>query len=176
MNAHVGTTRVTWLALALLSSPVALAADSPALAVRGAVPRPRAFALSELQNGAADRVTWTYRGQQQQVVGVPLIRLLAACGWERGPMTRETPARLKRAGLRAAVVASSPDGFKAVFSMAELDSVGGSTRAYIVWSADGAPLAEEFGRMRIAVLTDAEPSRSIHDVRELRVVDLSGNE
>jgi hypothetical protein len=154
----------------------ARSASGPAetvLEVRGAVPRPRAWTLDSLQALGADTVSWDYRDVTRRVVGVRLDKVLAACGWDRGPMDRGTPARLKRAGLRRAIVATAPDSFAAVFSAGELDPIVGATRAYVVWVMDGAPLAQEFGRLRLAVVTDREPSRSIHDVRTLRVVDLS---
>lgn len=88
-------------------------------------------------------------------------------------MSKDTPIALKRAGLRQAVLARSPDGFRAVFSLGELAPGVGATRAYVAWAMDGKPLDAEFGALRLAVPTDAEPSRGVHDVRTLRVIDLA---
>lgn len=187
MNRH----RPTWLviiAVAVFAAPFApmvaaaprgatpAAPETPAagaLELRGALPKPRTFGLAELQRMPADTVAWRYRDADHIVIGVRLDRLLAECGWDRGPMTPQTPAALKRAGLRQAILASAPDGFRSVLSAGELDPIVGPTRAYVVWSMDGVRLAPEFGRLRLAVVTDLEPSRSIHDVRTLEVIDLA---
>lgn len=140
------------LALVALAAP-SRAHDAPApsapatgsIAVRGAVARPQVLTREALVALGADTVGWHYRGADHRVIGVRLDKVLAACGWERGPMDPGTPARLKRAGLRKAILATAPDGFASLFSAGELDPVVGPTRAYVVWSMDGAPLAAEFG-------------------------------
>jgi hypothetical protein len=48
----------------------------------------------------------------------------------------------------------------------------GPTRALIVWEIDGKPLASNAGPFRVVVLTDNEPSRSVHGVTKLEVLDL----
>ena len=85
----------------------------------------------------------------------------------------EEPALLQVSGaLPLAVRASAADGFEAVFSCAELFESMGATRAMIVWKVDGKPLAADRGPLRLVVLTDKEPSRSIHGLRTIEVLDL----
>jgi len=173
-RARSGVIAALSLGVAILgmSASHAATAGGGTLRVEGAVKSPRTFDVAALQALGADTVSWEYRGCTRSVIGVPLIRVLEACGWEAGVMGKDVPAAKKRAGLRMAVTALAPDGFRAVFSLGEIAGGVGATRAYVAWAMDGAPLAPEFGALRLAVPTDAEPSRGVHDVRTLRVVDL----
>jgi DMSO/TMAO reductase YedYZ molybdopterin-dependent catalytic subunit len=75
-----------------------------------------------------------------------------------------------------AIRASAPDGFEAILSCAEVFESMGATRAMIVWKVDGKPLPADRGPLRLVVLTDKEPSRSVHSVRKLEVLDLRSPE
>ena len=72
------------------------------------------------------------------------------------------------------VVASASDGYQAVLSCAEVFESMGPTRAMVVWKVDGKPLPQDRGPLRLVVLTDKEPSRSIFGLRKLDVLDLRG--
>jgi DMSO/TMAO reductase YedYZ molybdopterin-dependent catalytic subunit len=87
-------------------------------------------------------------------------------------MGKDVPVRDKRKGWKMAVRASAPDGFEAILSCAELFETMGPTRALIAWKIDGKPLPADRGPLRLVVLTDQEPSRSVHSVSKLEVLDL----
>jgi hypothetical protein len=87
-------------------------------------------------------------------------------------MGKDVPKAEKRAGWKKVVVASAADGFQAVFSCAELAAEMGPTRALVIWKLDGAPIAADEGPLRLVVLTDQEPSRSLWSLKRLEVVDL----
>jgi hypothetical protein len=108
------------------------------------------------------------------VVGVPLEKLLTRAGFEVGAMGKDVPKHEKRKGWRMVVVASAADGFQAVLSCAEFFESMGATRAMVVWKIDGKPLPADRGPLRLVVLTDREPSRSIYGLRTLEVRDLRG--
>jgi hypothetical protein len=61
-----------------------------------------------------------------------------------------------------------------VLSCAEVFESMGATRAMVVWKVDGKPLPEDRGPLRLVVLTDKEPSRSIYSLRKLEILDLRG--
>jgi hypothetical protein len=144
----------------------------PSLAVKGAVPAARSFQQKDLEAlGAVDQ-TWMEHGTSHQVRGVPLGKLLAAVGFTPGPMGKDVPKREKRSGWKQVLRVTGSDGFQAVFSCAELWEEMGATRALLVWQVDGKPLAPDAGPFRISVLTDKEPSRSVHNVTTLEVIDL----
>lgn len=69
-------------------------------------------------------------------------------------------------------MASSADGFEAVFTCAELMPEMGKTRAWIVWSSDGKPLPEDEGPFRLVVTTDQKGSRSVRNLTGLRIFDI----
>jgi Oxidoreductase molybdopterin binding domain len=174
---RAGTAGAAISALVLLVAPAGARADAPAraatLAIAGALPRTGALSLADLQKLGPTKATWTSRGEQHQVTGVRLDKILVAFGFETGSMAKSTPKRQKMSGWRKVVVASAPDGFAAVLSCAEVSEGMGATQALIVWELDGKPLSVERGPFRLVVLTDKEPSRSVYSVSKLEVVDLA---
>ena len=118
--------------------------------------------------------TWTAHGEKHLVLGVPLDKLLTRFGFDPGPMGKAVPKDEKRKGWRMVVVASAADGFQSVLSCAEFFESMGATRAMVVWKIDGKPLPVDRGPLRLVVLTDKEPSRSIYGLRKLDVLDLRG--
>jgi hypothetical protein len=150
----------------------ALLTGSPAaLSVSGELPRTGSMSLADVKALGAQKATWTAHGQAHQVEGVPLDALLNHFGFDPGPMGPDVPKALKRAGWKRVVIASADDGYQAVFSCAEVMPSMGPTRALVVWSVDGKDLPPENGPLRLVVLTDQEPSRSIYALRSLAVVD-----
>jgi hypothetical protein len=59
------------------------------------------------------------------------------------------------------VLATASDGYEAVFSWAELfiSPVGDSV--FVVYERDGAPLADDEGRIALIVTTDQRPVRHV---------------
>ena len=159
--------------LALLSATSASAAPAPTvLAVSGDLPRIGALSMAELEALGPTSSTWTAHGEKHEVQGVALEKVLSHFGFDPGPMGKDVPRREKRRGWRMVVIASAPDGFQAVLSCAEIFESMGATRALVIWKIDGKPLPADRGPLRLAVLTDKEPSRSIYDLRTVRVMDL----
>lgn len=71
------------------------------------------------------------------------------------------------------LVATARDGFQAVFSCAEVTKEWGPPSLSLVWQLDGKPLAADVGPLRLVVVTDGEPARSIRQLENLRVLDVS---
>jgi hypothetical protein len=136
--------------------------------VTGDVPKSGALAQPDLEALGAVTLTWKLHGEDHEVVGVPLSKVLEKFGFEPGPMGGKVAPADKRAGWKKVLIASAPDGFQAVFSCAELFESMGATRALLIWKMDGKPLEG----LRVVVLTDKEPSRAIRDVARLEVRDL----
>ena len=157
-----------WLALA----PATPATPPEAiLQVSGALPRTGSLALADLAALGPVKASWVGHGEKHEVYGIPLERVLTHFGFEPGSMAGGVSTQDKRKGWKMVVIASAPDGFQAVFSCAELFESMGATRALVIWRVDGKPLPPDRGPLRIAVLTDKEPSRSVHSVSKLLVVD-----
>jgi hypothetical protein len=73
----------------------------------------------------------------------------------------------------SSVVAHARDGYEAVFSTGELDEGVGGTRVLIVWASDGKRLDEKDGPLRLAVLSDHSPARSLFQLDRLDVQPIS---
>ena len=147
-------------------------ATPPVLEVRGDLPKPGPLRLTELTAMTPATFTWVAHGQSHTVLGVPLATVLRHFGWEPGVMGKTIPAAEKRVGYKRVIVATAPDGFQAVFSAAELAPAMGKTQAVVVWMVDGKPLPPSEGPLRLVVLTDEEPSRSVYHLQRLDIVDM----
>jgi len=161
--------------LALAPAGRALPAESGPVVLRvdGALPKTGGLTRAELESLGSSTATWTAHGEKRTVTGVPLDRVLERFGWTAGPMGKEVPKAEKRAGYRKVVVATARDGFQAVFSCAEIAEGMGATRALVAWAIDGKPLPPDMGPLRLVVLTDGEPARSIYQLESLKVLEVA---
>jgi hypothetical protein len=170
--------RVAWLvglAVAFLPS-LTRAVEAPAAATLrtdGALPKSGTLGRSDLEQLGSTTVAWTTHGQTHQVTGVRVDKVLAHFGFTPGQMGKDVPVREKVRGFRQALIATARDGYQAVFSCAEVSDGMGTTVALVVWEVDGRALGSETGPLRLVVLTDGQPSRSIRQLERLRVVDVS---
>lgn len=143
------------------------------LSVEGALVRPAALTVKELEALGPATVEFKDKKGAHTGIGVRLDKLLLHLGFSEGRSGPKVDPKQKHAGLRSVVIATARDGFEAVFSVGELLETLGSTRATIVWQMDGKPLPDNVGPFRIVVANDKLPSRSIYQVTSLKVVDLS---
>lgn len=113
----------------------------------------------------AATATLTAHGQSQTCTGVWLTDLAAAAGLPAGEALRG-PA------LTTLIVAEAADGYRAVFSLAELDAKLGNRSVLVANACDGQPLAAADGPLRLVVPGEARAARSVRQLRALRVVGL----
>ncbi len=145
-------------------------AQAPAAAARleitGAVRTPLFLSAAELKAMARTTVhTGGQGGQLTQVYeGVALAELLQRAGVPQGD-------DLGGPWLAAYVVAVAADGYRAVFSLAELDAGVGDSQVLVADTLDGAPLAEGLGPFRLVVPGDRRAGRW---VRMLKSVTVAG--
>ena len=160
---------IVTVAILLLDAAIGRAAEAP-LQIGGALVRPAALQIKDLEAMQPVKETWTAGGGSRPVLGVPLEKLLERQGLRPGRMGDDGTEGGK--GWRRVVVASAPDGFQAVFSVAELTPHLGGTRALVAWKIDDKPLPADCGPLRLVVLTDKVASRSVHALNRLEVVEL----
>ncbi len=156
------------LVLALASGSAA--GQAPALRLEGAGVRAGSFRVADLEAMKPVEVSWTGAKGARPVLGVPLDKLLERQGLVAGKMGDDGSEHGR--GWRRVVIASAPDGFQAVFTVAELTAHMGNTRALVAWKIDGKPLPSDRGPLRLVVLTDKIASRSVHSLSRLEVVEL----
>lgn len=130
--------------------------------------------MEQLEALGSEDVAWVFRDEPHTYRGVRIDVLLKQVGFDEGPGGQTVQPRDRRPGWRKILVAEALDGFRAVFTCAELMPEMGCTRAYVVWRRDGDVLPEDEGPIRLIVTTDQKGSRGVRQLVGLRVVDGSG--
>jgi DMSO/TMAO reductase YedYZ molybdopterin-dependent catalytic subunit len=126
------------------------------------------LSIDDLKALGAETAEWTVHGQVHKVTGVPLDKVLTRAGFT--PKGADDSPKEKNAGWKKVLLATAGDGYQAAYSCAEF-FIGGS-RALIVWEVDGKPLSEREAPLRMVVLTDKEPARSLFKLSSLEIIDL----
>ena len=109
------------------------------------------------------RVDATAHGETLRCEGVSLAALLQSSG-------AMPDAPLRGAHLDRYVLVSARDGYRAVFSLGELDVTLGNRSVYLVDRCDDAPLDADSGPLRLLVPDDARPARGVRQVERITVI------
>jgi DMSO/TMAO reductase YedYZ molybdopterin-dependent catalytic subunit len=104
-------------------------------------------------------------GKTTTYEGVLVGELLKRAGAPVGPALRGN-------AISTYIVAAAKDGYQAVFSIAELDPVFTGSKIMVADTADGKPLFEYQGPLRIVCPTDTRGARSIRMLERINVVRL----
>jgi DMSO/TMAO reductase YedYZ molybdopterin-dependent catalytic subunit len=156
------------LGLFLETPPSALAQTStitPELRIGGAVPTPLVLSMADLKKmprktlsvvNPHDKKTETYEG-------VLLEELPQRAGVAHGE-------HLRGASMATYVIAEAEDGYRVVFSLAELDSGILDSDVIVADSMDGAPLAPKQGPFRLVAPHEKRPARSVRMLKSITVV------
>jgi hypothetical protein len=149
-------------------STTSTSAQSTTLLVTGAVAQDLHLSLDDLRKMPRKSVsTRDHDGQMHQYDGVPIGAALAKAGVPQG-------AALRGKSMALTVVAEGTDGYRAVFSVAELDDDFAAESVLIVDSSDGQPLSPDQGPIRLIVPGDKRAARSVRMLKSLTVVNLGG--
>lgn len=107
-------------------------------------------------------VTIAFHGGSQVCTGPLLADVAARMG---------APSRgdMRGAALSMVVIAEARDGYRAVFSLGELDPLLGKAPIIVATTCNGAALAEEDGPFRIAVAGDQRGARAVRQLASLRL-------
>jgi hypothetical protein len=95
--------------------------------------------------------------------GVLLTDVLARVPTPVGETLRKTAASYY-------VLAEGADGYKAVFSWAEIDPSFSDRRMYVVTKRDGKPLVNDRGPFELIVPGDKRASRWVHQLSALKIL------
>ncbi len=102
-------------------------------------------------------------GQHLDCEGVALAGLLRATG--------AMPAEpLRGAQLSRYLLVTARDGYRAIYSLAELDPSLSDRRVLLVDRCDGKPLGAEDGPLRLVAPGDARPARWVRQIKSITVV------
>jgi DMSO/TMAO reductase YedYZ molybdopterin-dependent catalytic subunit len=152
--------------VALTVTTIAAFAQAPAdvpLVVKGAVKQ-------ELRLGAADLKAMTrvkvtakdHDGIAREYDGVALQTLLGKAGVPQG-------SDLRGKNMTLMVVAEASDGYRAVFSLAELDGDFAGVQVVVADTEDGKPLDAQHGPLRLVVPGDKRQGRWVRMLKNLSV-------
>jgi DMSO/TMAO reductase YedYZ molybdopterin-dependent catalytic subunit len=153
---------------ALTVTAVAALAQAPAsgdvtLSVKGAVKQELRLVAADLK--AMPRVKLTAKdhdGVAREYEGVALPAILGKAGVPQG-------SELRGKNMTLIVVAEASDGYRAAFSLAELDADFASAHVIVADMEDGKPLDAQHGPLRLVVPGDKRQSRWVRMLRILSV-------
>jgi DMSO/TMAO reductase YedYZ molybdopterin-dependent catalytic subunit len=164
--------------LSFLSASATLAQARPAattapastsLVVTGAVSQDLTLSLDDLKKLPRKSVsTKGHDDQMHQYDGVPIGAVLAKAGVPQG-------SALRGKSMALIVVAEGSDGYRAVFSLTELDEDFAGETVLIVDSTDGQPLGPDQGPLRLIVPGDKRQARWVRMLKSITVVNLSAS-
>ncbi len=150
--------RVTPMILLALGMPTAVLAKDPAAS---AVPLDTAT-LAALPRHTVEA---NAHGQSLRCEGVELLALLRKAGAMPSDPLRGSAQLVRYVRVEAR------DGYRAVFSLAELDPSLGNAKVFVVDRCDGKPLDDKSGPLRLVAPNESRPARWVRQVNSIRVVD-----
>jgi hypothetical protein len=163
------------LVLALLSQlfiiPLASAQTimpAPILTINGAVSKPLEFSAADLKGLPRKVVTVVnpHDKKSETYEGVLLQTLLLKAGAPQGH-------DLRGATMATYLLAEASDGYRVLFSMAELDADFTDAQVLVADTLDGAPLGANMGPLRLVAPQDKRPARWVRMLRTLTVAQVA---
>jgi DMSO/TMAO reductase YedYZ molybdopterin-dependent catalytic subunit len=160
------------LGLALMIAGVSAATQAPGqvadtaavLVVKGAVKKELRLTAAELKAMPRTKVTAKdHDGATHEYEGVALQALLAKAGAPQG-------GDLRGKNMTLCVVAEAGDGYRAVFSLAEMDGDFAGEQLVVVDTVDGKPLGAEQGPLRLVVPGDKRQGRWVRMLKQVLVL------
>ena len=142
------------------------AAPQPAgLAISGEVTKPLQLSLADLSAmpHKSLKVTNPHDQKQEAYEGVPLADLLKLAGAAQGEQLRGT-------AMATYVLVEAADGYRVVFSLAELDPGIEDSNVLVADKVDGHALDGKIGPLRLIAPLDKRPARWVRMVQSIRVI------
>jgi DMSO/TMAO reductase YedYZ molybdopterin-dependent catalytic subunit len=139
--------------------------SAAALVVKGSVKQELRLTLAELKAMPRTKVTAKgHDGSTHEYEGVTLVSLLAKAG---APQTGD----LRGKNMTLCVVAEASDGYRAAFSLAELDADFSGESVVVADTVDGKDLGTEQGPLRLVVPSDKRQGRWVRLLKVLTVAN-----
>jgi DMSO/TMAO reductase YedYZ molybdopterin-dependent catalytic subunit len=134
------------------------------LTIGGSVPKPFTLSLDDLRKLPHKTITVmdTHNNKQETFEGVPLADLLKQAGAPSGEAIRG-------ALMTTYVIAQGSDGYRTLFSLAELDSGFEDSGVIVADRMDGAPITGDAGPLRLVAPNDKRPARWVRMLESVTV-------
>jgi DMSO/TMAO reductase YedYZ molybdopterin-dependent catalytic subunit len=146
------------------SAEIAAQAGSPvttSITVDGNVAHALSLTVADLKRYPAHEIEYMPASGSEHKDGVEPTRRYKGC-LLRDVLAAAKPVEAKPRELRKSyVVATASDGYEVVFSWGELFVSPVGDNVYVVYDRDGAPLADDEGRIALIVVTDHRPIRHV---------------
>jgi len=161
---------VSLVVCAALCRPQALGAQdsssTAALRIGGNATTPLALSLADLKAMPRQtlRVVNPHSKKTETYEGVAMEYLLQKAGFPQGE-------KLRGKAMATYVLATAADGYRVVFSLAELDAGVGDANVIVADTLDGAPLGANEGPLKLVAPHDKRPARWIRMVKSLTVAE-----
>jgi DMSO/TMAO reductase YedYZ molybdopterin-dependent catalytic subunit len=158
--------RQCWVLGLLLLLPICSFGDDTVFMVHGAVKNPLRLTLAEFQT--MPHVTLTVKdhdGHTASYEGVTVEELLRRAGVPQ-------VEALRGDALSFCVLIRAADGYKAVFALAELDSMFTDKRVVLAFRRDGAALDAKAGPLRLLVPDEKRYARWVRQVKDIEVIHI----
>ena len=151
----------------LVSSGLMLQAQAsgPQLEISGDIPQPLALTANDLAKMPRASLAWSERGPKVTYQGVPLYEVLKRAG---APLDKQLSGK----ALASYVLAEAQDGYLVTFALAEIDPAFTDNPVLIADTADGQPLPQSQGPLRLIVPGDKKGARAVRMLARLTVVRL----
>jgi len=135
------------------------------LKVSGAVSSPLTLTVADLKTMPRKTLTVVHPHDKktEKYEGVALEEILHKAGVPQGEALRG-PA------MATHVVAEGADGYRVVFSLAELDSGIADSEVLVADTMDGAPLGDKLGPFRLVAPHEKRPARWVRMLKSLTAV------
>src|SRR5262249_14288753 len=154
---HMSTRAGFLLAIVALFTFSAAGAADVTLLVRGEVKTPMKLSLAEIKSLPSATVSAKdHSGNTARYEGVPLAELLRRAGVPQGEALRGN-------ALQLCLMVKATDGYKAVFTLAELDPALTDKHVLLAFRRDGVDLDSTAGPLRIVV---PDEKRQVRWVRQ----------
>ena len=152
-----------------LPAPEKVFAQSPSataeLRITGAVSTPLVLTVADLKKMTRKTLTVVnpHDKKKETYEGVLVEDLLAKAGVPQGE-------QLRGSSMATYVIAEATDGYRAVFSLAELDSGILESEVIVADTIDGAPLSPQQGPFRLVAPHEKRPARWVKMLKSITVV------
>lgn len=146
------------------TTPAKPASGGDHLSVGGNVPKPFTLSLDELRKlpHQTIQVVNAHENKQETYEGVPLADLLKQAGAPEGE-------QIRGALMTTYVIAEGSDGYRVIFSLAELDRGFEDSGVLVADRMDGAPITGDLGPLRLVVPHDKRPARWVRMLESITV-------
>ena len=136
------------------------------LSITGSVQTPLTLSIDDLRKlpHKTIQVLDTHANKQETFEGVALGDLLKQAGVPQGE-------QIRGAAMTTYVVAEGADGYRALFSLAELDSGFEDSGVLVAYSMDGAPITGDSSPLRLIVPNDKRPARWVRMLASITIAN-----